>query len=92
MATSVSFLTKIEMSEVNPDEVTKNVQEAIARLVEARKELGLSQYRVAQLTGLSRESIRLIESGRRFPSLRNFLLLCTALELDPAKALESRHK
>ena len=76
------------MKEVNSEEIRRDVRRAVHRLVENRKRLGLSQYRLAQLTGLSREAVRKIEAGERVPTLHTFLLLCTALEADPAKLLE----
>jgi transcriptional regulator with XRE-family HTH domain len=75
------------MKEVNSEEIRRDVRRAVDRLVENRKRLGLSQYRLAQLTGLSREAVRKVEGGERVPTLHTFLLLCNALEADPAKLL-----
>ena len=69
---------------MEPDDIADRVEKIVAALVEARTSAGLSQYRLAELTGLSREAIRLIESGQRIPSLHTFLLLCAALEVDTA--------
>ena len=44
----------------------------------------MSQYRLAELTGLSREAIRLIEEGdgKRGPTLQSLLLMSDALDVD----------
>ena len=65
------------------------VAEFVAKLVEVRTEKGISQYRLAELTGLSREAIRLIEDGhgKRGPTLQSLLLICSALELDLGSGL-----
>lgn len=76
------------MSEVNPEEIRNDARRAVADLVQTRIRLGLSQYRLAQLTGRSREAVRKIEAGDRLPTLQTFLLLCAALETDPAKLLK----
>lgn len=77
-----------EMSKVDPEAEREKVRQAIAGLVSVRKKYGLSQYRVSQLAGISREAVRKIESGDRVPSLHTFLLLCSALQTDPAKLLK----
>ena len=88
MTFGADFLVSGKMNEVNPDEIRQDVRKAVAGLVETRKRRKLSQYRLAKLTGLSREAVRLIEAGNRVPSLHTFLLLCAALEADPAKLLK----
>ena len=52
---------------------------AIKRLVELRKSKGISQLILAQASGVSRQAIGLIESGKRNPSL--FVCLSIANEL-----------
>jgi len=61
------------------------VKAIVTRLVEARKEAGISQYRLAELSGVSREMIRQVESHSSVPSLYTFLALALALGKDPAE-------
>jgi len=60
-----------------------------ARLGEIRVAKELSQYRLAELSGLSREAIRLIESGARSPSLQTLFLLCGALGVSASTVLRA---
>lgn len=46
-----------------------------------RKKKGLSQYKLAQLVGITQTSIWEIENGRKKPSLDVFFRLCEALEI-----------
>ena len=48
-------------------------------LIALRAAAGISQYRLAELTGLSRETIRLIENGDNSPTLTSLLLITSAL-------------
>jgi transcriptional regulator with XRE-family HTH domain len=56
------------------------VGKVVQGLVAHRTAAGLSQYRLAELTGLSRETIRLIESGQQSPTLASLFLISTALD------------
>ena len=47
-----------------------------------RKRLNLSQAKLAELVNVSDNHIALIETGRRFPSLKMLTLLAQALEID----------
>lgn len=49
------------------------------RLREARSELGLSQSRLAEMVGVSRNTISSIETGQFNPTAKLALILCTAL-------------
>lgn len=57
----------------------KQVQVVVRGLVALRKAAGISQYRLGELTGLSRETIRLIENGQNSPTLATLFLMSTAL-------------
>lgn len=46
-----------------------------------REELGLSQYALAKMAGISQPFMNEIESGKRSPSLDVFFRLCDALEI-----------
>lgn len=50
------------------------------RLKEARAERGLSQSQLAELVGVSRNTISSIETGQFSPTAKLALVLCSALE------------
>ncbi|MEY8353444.1 helix-turn-helix transcriptional regulator [Lachnospiraceae bacterium 54-53] len=50
------------------------------RLKEARSDLKLSQSQLAELVGVSRNTISSIETGQFNPTAKLALILCTALE------------
>ena len=50
------------------------------RLKAARGEKGLSQTQLAQLVGVSRNTISSIETGQFSPTAKLALVLCTALD------------
>lgn len=50
------------------------------RLKEARGEAGLSQAQLAQLVGVSRNTISSIETGQFNPTAKLALVLCIALD------------
>ena len=50
------------------------------RLKEARSEKGLSQAALAELVGVSRNTISSIETGQFSPTAKLALVLCTALD------------
>ncbi len=50
------------------------------RLKEARTEAGLSQAALAQLVGVSRNTVSSIETGQFNPTAKLALILCVALD------------
>ncbi len=50
------------------------------RLKQARTEKGLSQAQLAELVGVSRNTISSIETGQFSPTAKLALILCIALE------------
>ncbi len=50
------------------------------RLKEARAEAGLSQAQLADMVGVSRNTISSIETGRFSPTAKLALILCIALD------------
>lgn len=50
------------------------------RLAEARAEKGLSQSKLAEMVGVSRNTISSIETGQFCPTAKLALILCIALE------------
>lgn len=69
-------------------EAEKGVKRLVRELVSLRKAAGISQYRLAKLTGLSREAIRLIENGERSPTLHSLLLIASSLAAKLGPLLE----
>lgn len=53
----------------------------------ARRRRGLSQEKLAERTGLCRDTIYKIEMGQRSPRLDTLLTLAESLEIDTAKLL-----
>ena len=52
-------------------------------LVSAREDRGITQYRLAQLTGRSVQQISQIERGEREPKLSTVIMLAHALNMEP---------
>ena len=50
------------------------------RLAETRSEKGISQARLAEIVGVSRNTISSIETGQFCPTAKLALILCIALE------------
>lgn len=50
------------------------------KLKEVRKEFGFSQAKLAELVGVSRNTISSIETGQYNPNTKLALVLCVALE------------
>ena len=63
------------------------VRALIAELSAIRQEKGISQKRLAEITGLSRSGIQFFESGDIQPSLFFFLEVARGLEVDLAALL-----
>lgn len=51
------------------------------RLKEARSERGLSQAKLAQMIGVSRNTISSLETGQFQPTAKLALILCIALDM-----------
>lgn len=62
------------MSDMNEKLILKN------RLKKARGERGLSQTQLAELVGVSRNTISSIETGQFSPTAKLALVLCIALD------------
>jgi transcriptional regulator with XRE-family HTH domain len=52
------------------------------KLTEFREAAGVSTYRLAQLTGITRQALALLESGRRVPTWDTVQRLALALGVD----------
>ena len=62
--------------------------ETISKLAQVRKAKGLSQDRLAELSGVSRITISRIESGNESPRVRTLVLLSRALKVKLTDILE----
>ena len=55
-------------------------QEIVSKLTQARIEKGLSQAQLAEMVGVSRNTISSIETGQFSPTAKLALILCIALD------------
>jgi len=46
-----------------------------------REKLGLSQYKLAKMVGITQSFMNEIESGKKSPSIEVFFRICEALEI-----------
>ena len=58
-------------------------------LLEIRKHKGLTRRELSRRTGISEESLYLIEAKGQLPKVDTFARLCIALGLDPKTVLHS---
>src|SRR5262245_48627776 len=58
------------------------------RLRELREAAGLTQQELANRSGLTRDGVAQLESGRRSPAWATVLTVCQALGVDPTAFLE----
>jgi transcriptional regulator with XRE-family HTH domain len=64
------------------------LQDLGARVRERRRELGLSQEALGDVSGLHWTFVGQVERGRRNISLHNLLRLAQALEVDPGELVK----
>lgn len=70
----------------------RKTQEAVTLMVEVRKKKGLSQQKVADVAGITRSAVGLIESGQRIPTLTTCFKIARALEVDLAELIKKAQK
>jgi transcriptional regulator with XRE-family HTH domain len=68
--------------------MTEKHQHFANRLRELRDAAGLSQYALAKLTGLKKQTLSKLETGRHDPSWTTIQLLALALDVDCEEFLE----
>lgn len=69
------------------ENVLNEARNLIAGFLKNRRlELGLSQYDLAERTGLARKTIIAMEQGRFWLGMKQYLIICEALHLFPAIA------
>jgi transcriptional regulator with XRE-family HTH domain len=61
------------------------VEQFAHNLTRCKVRAGLSQPKIAERAGLSREEVSLLERGKREPRMTTILKLAAALEVDPAQ-------
>jgi transcriptional regulator with XRE-family HTH domain len=61
-------------------------QELVAVLISARKSSGLTQAELGAKVGKDQSYVSLIENGQRRVDVLEFIALCKAMNVDPAKA------
>ena len=66
----------------------KNAEKIVKALVRIRKEKGISQYKLAQDSGLSRSGLNAIERGQQSPKIVTCLKICRALDVDLWKVIK----
>ena len=87
------YANKITITSAFVEEQIKKLEKVIqqqnknifaSRLKQARKEKNISQRDLSDLTGINRADIGLYETGKKFPSLDNFIkiLRCTGFSAD----------
>lgn len=82
--TILDFIEKLEQNNETLKkwgELYKIEEDIISSLIKARKEKGLSQKALADLTNLKQPAIARIESGAHSPQLNTLIKLADALEL-----------
>jgi transcriptional regulator with XRE-family HTH domain len=60
----------------------KTVDAVIQKLTERRKQLGYSHQKVADLSGLNRSAISLIEARKREPTVLTLIRIANVLEIE----------
>lgn len=74
------------------DEVTRVVKQLVVCMKELRLKQGLSHDTLAEKSGLTRQSIGMIESGSRIPSIASCLKLAKGLGTPLQRLLDSAEK
>ena len=75
---------------MKPDKDRKTVKAVCKALRDTRLEQGISQQRLAEITGISRTGLRHIESLETSPTLYSVLKLARALDLDVGDLLRAK--
>lgn len=65
------------------NESNKEFEFNFEKLFQIRKEKGISQEKLAEIIGVSRQTIYMWETGQSLPDTKNFFELCNALNISP---------
>lgn len=60
-------------------------QDLVALLVDARKSSNLTQAQLGEMVGKDQTFVSLIENGQRRVDVLEFIALCRAMKVDPAR-------
>jgi transcriptional regulator with XRE-family HTH domain len=78
----------VQRSGEQADPFTRQVVVRVAgRIRRRRRAIDLSQESLAELAGIHRTQISLIETGKRLPRLDTLIRLATALDVSPCQLL-----
>jgi transcriptional regulator with XRE-family HTH domain len=70
-----------------PKSIDDRISEALQRIADARRSRGQTQTTVAEAMGLSNSQYSRLESGNAEMTVRQFLVACEEVSLDPADVL-----
>jgi len=68
-----------------PNRLDLIAQHMVSKMIQARKEKKLSVNKLAWMSGVSPSAIAFLENGTHSPTLKTFLRITAALELDMAR-------
>jgi transcriptional regulator with XRE-family HTH domain len=77
------------MASLRPDLIAREI---VSKMIEIRVDKGLSVNKLAWMSGVSPSAIAFLEKGTHSPTLKTFLRLADALELDVAKLYRDAKK
>ena len=60
-------------------------QHMLSKMIQSRKEQGISMNKLAWMSGVSPSAIAFLENGTHSPTLKTFLRISAALKLDMAR-------
>lgn len=75
-------ILKLSKSEKMLLEAISLEREFIQNLIKERKEKGITQEELARITGLTQQTISIIERGKRKPTLLNLILYTNGIGLN----------
>lgn len=75
-------ISKLSKSEKILFEAISSEREFIQNLTKERKEKGITQEELSRITGLTQQTISLIERGKRKPTLLNLILYTNGIGLN----------
>lgn len=78
---------------LKPADKSRQLCHSLAVVLSKRREaLGLSQTKLAELSGLTRQMISFVEKGRRIPTVDSIAKLATALNASPSALMAEAEK
>jgi transcriptional regulator with XRE-family HTH domain len=83
---------KCKLAALNLEKSLKFSRAVVSAIQTARKSQGLSQQRLAEMAGISRSAVTMIESGARNPTLFVCHALAESLDLDLSELIREAHQ